>query len=60
MNADDDKFPVLIRRDSFPGIVSSRVDPRLAYYIRTLNADSIDQFFFIILFYSLAPLADSP
>ena len=22
MNADDDKFPVLIRRDSFPGIVS--------------------------------------
>lgn len=21
MNADDDKFPVLIRRDSFPGIV---------------------------------------
>lgn len=24
MNADDDKFPVLIRRDSFPGIVSIR------------------------------------
>lgn len=22
MNADDDKFPVLIRRDSYPGIVS--------------------------------------
>lgn len=25
MNADDDKFPVLIRRDSFPGIVSSGI-----------------------------------